>query len=52
MVKKLEGDNGNIRPGEGGGWGPGPKTPDCAMGENGKLGVSGCGKWKPGDSSG
>jgi len=51
MVKKLEGDNGNIRPGEGGGWGPGPKIPVCAMGENGKLG-SGDGNWKSGDNSG
>lgn len=39
-------------PGEGGGWGPGPKIPDPAMGENEKLGVSGGGNWYPGESSG
>jgi len=52
MGKKPEGDNGNTRPGEGGGCGPGPKIPDCPMDENGKFGVSGDGNWMPGDKRG
>lgn len=41
MGKNPEGDNGKPSPGEGGGWGPGPKIPDWAMGLNEKLGVIG-----------
>ena len=51
MGKKPEGDKGNS-PGESGGCGPGPKIPDCANGEKGKLGEKGDGNWKPGDNSG
>ena len=40
MGKKPEGDKGNS-PGESGGCGPGPKIPDCANGEKGKLGEKG-----------
>ena len=42
MGKKPEGDKGNS-PGESGGCGPGPKIPDCANGEKGKLGEKGDG---------
>jgi hypothetical protein len=51
--RSPDGDCRNQSPGDGGGMGPCPKMPDPGSGDNAaKLGVSGCGCWNPGESSG